>query len=270
MPYLDLQTHRLFYRHHGSGPALVFLHGLSFDSRMWEAQYEYFEDEYMVLGLDFRGHGFSDAPDIRYSFNTFISDINGLLNALHIHTAVFVGLSLGGAVALEFALQYPQRTRAMLLASSALAGYPWSQAWRDVMRRIHQAENLPDLRKNLRKYWLSDPMFANIRSDMHHAKLLRQMAAGFSGKPILNSDINLADQVQSTANLAKISCPVSVVSGKEDRTDFRAIARKLATEIPRSEWHQLAGTGHMINLESPGKFNEILEQFLLRVDSGGI
>jgi len=270
MLFVELPDYRLHYLQYGSGLPVIFLHGLSFDSRMWMPQYDAFAEEFMAAGLDFRGHGFSSAPEIRYSLDTYVADVSALLNSLHIPSAVLVGLSLGGAVALDFAMRYPLRVRALVLASSALNGYDWSKAWQEVMRRVRQANTLQSFRINLREYWLKDPMFAGVRTKLEYARLLSSMAASFSGKPILNGDLQSNTFSDDPKRLARIKCPVCVITGERDRSDFQAIARKLATEIRRVEWHQIPGVGHMVNLEAPEEFNRIVKSFLYRVEAEGI
>lgn len=270
MLYVELPKYRLHYQQYGSGPALIFLHGLSFDSRMWELQFEAFRSEYMTIGLDFRGHGFSDAPEIEYSMSTYVSDISALMNSLHLTSTVLIGLSLGGAVALEFALRYPQRVNALVLASSAMNGHKWSSAWKEVMRKVQEADTYQNLRGNLRQYWLRDPMFEGIRHKLEYSQLLQSMAASFSGKPIMLSGMESNGNASDHSAVSNIRCPVCVISGEEDRIDFKKIARTLAGKIHRAEWHQLQGVGHMVNLEAPSEFNNIVQSFLYRVDAGGI
>ncbi len=270
MLYVELSKYRLHYQQYGSGPALIFLHGLSFDSRMWQLQYDAFRNEFMTIGLDFRGHGFSDAPEIDYSLQTYVSDISALMNSLHLTSAVLIGLSLGGAVALEFALRYPQRVDAMVLASSAMNGHKWSVAWKEVMRKVQEAHTYQNLRGNIRQYWLQDTMFDGIRTQLEHAQLLQSMAASFSGKPIMRSAIESNGNAYNQKDISAIRSPVCVINGEADRFDFKKIARTLATKIPRAEWHELDGVGHMVNLEAPTTFNTIMQSFLYRVEAEGI
>jgi len=270
MLYIELSNYRLHYTQYGSGPPVIFLHGLSFDNRMWTPQYQAFKDEFMATGLDFRGHGFSDAPTIEYSLDTYIADVSALLNSLHLPSAILVGLSLGGAVAMDFAVRYPNRVEALVLASSALNGHNWSPAWHEVMRRVRKAESMQALKINLREYWLNDPMFAGVRHQVELSRLLQSMAASFSGKPIMNGDLQSALYSKDPERLQRIKCPVCVISGEEDRSDFKEIARRLASELHRAEWHPMDGVGHMVNLEAPDKFNQIVKSFLYRVQSGGI
>ncbi len=270
MLYVELTKYRLHYVQHGCGPPVIFLHGLSFDNRMWQPQYESFQEDFMAIGIDFRGHGFSDAPDIEYSLDTYVADVSALMNSLHLPSAILVGLSMGGAVALEFAHRYPQRVQAMVLASSAMNGHVWSTAWQETTRKVCNAQNMKTLRMNLRKYWLRDPMFAGIRRRREYGELLQSMATAFSGKPILNANQKNGRSSAIRSHLNSINCPICIINGEKDRLDFREIARQLASELHRVEWHPLDDIGHMVNLEDPEQFNQIVKNFLYRVEAGGI
>lgn len=270
MPFVEQPKFRLHYQQYGSGPPLIFLHGLSFDSRMWNEQLAYFQNSYLSIGLDFRGHGFSDAPDIEYSLETYVADVSALMNDLHLPSAQIIGLSLGGAVAIEFACRYPDRADALVLVSSAVNGHNWSNAWREVMRRVRSEGTEKSVQSSLRKYWLQDPMFKGVRGQLKYSALLRSMAEQFSGKPILNGSLNTDETASAEDRLSQIKQPVCVISGAEDRFDFKQIARKMAARFHRVEWHQIPDAGHMLNLEIPDQFNAIVESFLSKVDAGGI
>ena len=270
MPYIELPEKRIHYRQYGSGQPILFLHGLSFDSRMWRPQYDGLENDFLLLGVDFRGHGFSDAPDTDYTLDTYVDDITTLLNGLHLPSVIIVGLSLGGAIALEFALRYPGRCRGMMLVSSAMDGHSWSRAWEEMMGRFHNCGDYRTLKTKLREYWLQDPMFAGIRNKMEYSQMLQSMAETFSGKPILRGNFHNQKKVPTEKRLHRLRCPVSVISGAEDRMDFRRIARTLGSRVHRVEWHELEGIGHMVNLEAPERFNRLLEGFIYRVEAGGI
>jgi len=270
MPYIEFPEKRIHYRQYGMGTPVVFLHGLSFDSRMWKPQYETLADNFLLLGLDFRGHGFSNAPEIEYTLDTYVEDVSTVLNELHIPSAMVVGLSLGGAVAMEFALRYPRRCRGLALVSSAMDDHSWSSAWREMMKRLHDCPDARTLKMKLREYWLQDPMFEGIRGQLEYSRILQSMAETFSGKPILNGQFNVRNGRSVEHRLNRLNLPICVLSGSADRSDFRRIARTLGSNLTRVEWHELRGIGHMVNLEAPDQFNQLLSSFIYRVEAGGI
>src|SRR5271166_5735592 len=111
---------RLFYEVKGMGPALVLIHGGQMDSRMWDDQFALLAKQFTVIRYDVRGYGGSFQPDQLYSDT---DDLAGLLDYLKVKNAHIVGLSLGGRIAIDFALVHPKRVKSLTLAGPGLAGY---------------------------------------------------------------------------------------------------------------------------------------------------
>ena len=104
--------------------SLVLIHGFTLDHRMWDDHVEAFAPGHRVIRLDLRGFGRSSMPTDPYSH---VEDVKALLSYLEIRQAVVLGLSMGGGVALDFALAYPEYTRALILADSTWRGFSWSK-----------------------------------------------------------------------------------------------------------------------------------------------
>src|SRR5437764_10880073 len=127
-PALVAGTH-LYYESVGSGAPLVLIHGFALDARMWDPQIAPFAERYHVIRYDLRGFGRSALPDgTAYSAP---GDLKALLEYLGVGEAVIVGLSMGGGVAMSFALTYPEATRALILVDSVLGGWEWSDGWNE-------------------------------------------------------------------------------------------------------------------------------------------
>ena len=123
MPHADLGELRLYYEGAGEGEALVFLHGFTLDRRMWRPQVEHFRDRYHVITPDARGHGLSDAPLSGYSRAHRVQDLAQLIDHLKIDSLHLVGLSMGGATAIGYALEHQERLKSLTLVSTGAAGY---------------------------------------------------------------------------------------------------------------------------------------------------
>ena len=106
--FLDVPNARLYYEVAGAGPAVVFVHGFTLDTRMWDDQWTVFGERYRVVRYDLRGFGRSEAEPVPYSD---LDDLLALLNCLDIERAHLVGLSMGGMVLVHFALTHPRRVR---------------------------------------------------------------------------------------------------------------------------------------------------------------
>ena len=120
---VELNGAGLYVEATGTGPAVVLVHGFALDGRMWDAQIAAFAADYTVIRYDLRGFGRSPVPHARY---THVADLRRILAELGIPRAAIVGLSLGGQVAVDFALAYPAATAALITVDAALSGFHWS------------------------------------------------------------------------------------------------------------------------------------------------
>src|SRR3954449_4769661 len=107
-------------------PWLVLSNSLATDLTMWDSQAKDFSGAFRVLRYDQRGHGKTDAPAGRYTFDILIADVLALMDALDIGKANFAGLSMGGATALGLAQRHPDRVERAIVADSGCASTPQS------------------------------------------------------------------------------------------------------------------------------------------------
>ncbi len=110
---------KLYYEVNGTGQPLVLIHGLGSSTRDWEVQVREFSKTYQVVAFDLRGHGRSDKPAGPYTIPLFAADTAGLLKALGIQSAHIVGISLGGSVAFQFAVDCPAMVKTLTIVNSA-------------------------------------------------------------------------------------------------------------------------------------------------------
>ena len=122
MPKAHLNGINIAYETFGSGYPLVLAHGLAATKEMWDGQIGPFMERYRVVVYDVRGHGESDSPpvdDAGYTMDQLVDDQKALMDHLGIEEAYIGGLSLGGMIAMRFALKYPRATRALLLCDTS-------------------------------------------------------------------------------------------------------------------------------------------------------
>src|SRR5262245_970929 len=124
--FADVNGTRLYYELAGAGHPLVLIHGFTLDIRMWDDQFEVFAQGYQVLRYDLRGFGKSAVPtDAPYSHP---ADLHALLTHLGIDHAYLIGLSMGGGIAIDFAVMDPNMTAALIPVDAALlGGYAWTK-----------------------------------------------------------------------------------------------------------------------------------------------
>jgi len=119
MPKIQSNGINLYYEVNGKGQPLLFIHGLGSSARDWELQVKEFSKTYQVITFDLRGHGQSDKPAGPYSLPMFAADTAGLLKSFAVESAHVVGLSLGGGVAFQLAIDFQALVKTMVIVNSA-------------------------------------------------------------------------------------------------------------------------------------------------------
>ena len=118
MPAVNLGNIEIYYEIHGQGDPLLLLHGLGSSSRDWEFQIPDFSSHFKTIAIDLRGHGRSGKPAGPYSMEMFAADTAGFLRSLDLSSAHILGVSLGGMVAFQLALDYPDLIRSLVIVNS--------------------------------------------------------------------------------------------------------------------------------------------------------
>jgi 3-oxoadipate enol-lactonase len=256
----DEQTHlcadggQLRYSTAGTGDPVVLIHGLGLDAAMWDPQWRVLQKEFRAIRYDLRGFGRSTVPTGPYSH---CEDLLGLLDFLEARPAHVVGLSMGGRVALRFALEQPNSVRSLTLIDPALDGYAWSAAWTRRMDAILNAAGNGDL-DGAKRLWLAHELFAPAKLDPPLALALAAMVERYSAWHWCNADPVRRPASPAIGELASVTAPTLVLVGELDLPDFQTIARVLAAGIPRAALRSIAGAGHMANMEAPAIVNDLL------------
>ncbi|TMK62409.1 MAG: alpha/beta hydrolase [Actinobacteria bacterium] len=123
---------RLHYERAGRGPAVVLIHPGLWDSRLWDGQFASLAKQHDVIRYDLRGSGRSEAASAPYSD---VQDLLEVMVFLDVERATLVGLSAGAAVAIDFALAYPEMVAGLVPASPVLSGYEWNDPGMDMLRQ---------------------------------------------------------------------------------------------------------------------------------------
>ena len=240
-----------------AAPWLMFSNSLATDLSMWDPQAAHFSRTHRVLRYDQRGHGRSEAPEGRYSFDTLIADAVALMDALRIERTHFCGLSMGGATALGMAERVPDRVDRVIVCDSPCASTPANaQQWEERIV-VAKAQGMAVLADPTIARWFPPETVA--AKPPHLAKIRRMIVAtpvnGFVGcaAALGNHDFRSA--------VSTVTRPVLFIAGEKDGTTPAAM-RQMQAELPGSHFVELAGAGHISNLDRPELFNRAVEDFL--------
>lgn len=244
----------LYYEAGGDGVAVVLVHGLALDARMWDDQVPALEDTARVVRYDLRGFGRSTRDaDTPYSH---ADDLWRLLDHLGIDEAVLVGLSMGGRVVVEATLAAPERVRALVLLDSVLDGVPWDPDSERGMRAIGEGLRSGGL-EEAKRAWLRHAFFVPAQRTPEVARRLAEMVGDYSGVNWTSTDPH-APHPNTIEFLATIAAPTTVVIGELDVPCFHEMSGVLADRIGNARKVTVPGVGHMVNMEAPDTVNALL------------
>jgi 3-oxoadipate enol-lactonase len=254
----------LHYDEQGSGHALVMVHGFSLDTRMWDSQIAAFAPHFKVIRYDIRGHGKSTPPSTEGFYHA--DDLKGLLDYLGVTKAHIMGLSLGGAIATEFVLAYPNRATALIAVDPVLWNHPLSPEHAASLGKIWDVGAALGV-EAAKALWLAHPMFAPALQRPLVAAPLTEIITDYSGWHWTHHDPGLLPDPPASEHLGEIAVPTLAVIGELDIPDFHTITDILAERIPGARKVVLPYAGHMSNMEEPDSFNKIVLNFLAQVDA---
>lgn len=253
---------RLYYEIAGRGEPLVLVHAGIADGRMWDGQIAAFARRYRVIRYDMRGFGRSAIVEGPYAHH---GDLSALLDSLGLERAVLVGCSMGGRTIIDFALEYPERVRALVPVGSALSGFDAGEDPPQQWEELVAAEAAGDLERVSElevQIWVDGPYRGPERVDPGVRDLVREMnlialkneASGLGEeRPLEPPAVN---------RLVEIEVPTLVIVGDLDRPATIEAADLLARRIPLARRAVIAGTAHLPNMERPQEFNRVALGFL--------
>ncbi|MCF6278082.1 MAG: alpha/beta hydrolase [Anaerolineales bacterium] len=250
-----LQT---YYDLTGSGEeTLVFIHGLGSSSRDWEYQVPFFAEYYQVLTYDVRGHGRSGKPAGPYSVAMFAADLANLLKKLKIGSAHLAGLSMGGWIAFQFGVDFPQMTRSLTIVNSWADMRPKNFADRRMLFKRNILFRLFSMRKIGET--LAPKLFIKPEQEALRQKFIENWAKNH--KPSYMASMKAGTGWSVADRLNEITCPVLVVSADEDYTPVAA-KQAYVNALTDARLEVIEDSRHATPVERPQALNSVLLDFL--------
>ncbi|MDA4844443.1 3-oxoadipate enol-lactonase [Hoeflea poritis] len=261
---IKVGAHELQCRIEGEAgnPWLILSNSLATDHAMWQPQIDTLTRTHRVLRYDTRGHGESAAPAGPYAFDDLVSDVIGLMDALEIEKATFMGLSLGGMTALGLALDHPDRIE-RILCCDARADAPdlYKQMWPAMIKKARE-EGMDALVAPTLERWFS----TNFRTNPTNRPALeatgdmirRTAVEGYAG---CASALMRLDYLP---RLSQIAIPAHFIVGEHDPAAPPNVMREMAAATPGADFTVIPGAAHLSNVERPDVFNDIVATWLAR------
>ncbi|WP_028863093.1 alpha/beta fold hydrolase [Psychromonas aquimarina] len=259
MPKLHCNGINLYYEIHGSGQPLLFIHGLGSSTRDWELQVAEFSRTYQVITFDLRGHGRSDKPAGPYNMAMLAADCIGLLQGLAIEKAHIVGLSLGGCIAFQLALDAPQLVRTLTVINSMPELITHSLKERlEIFLRLLIA-SLFGVR--ITGKILSRRLF--IKPEQQRLRRTFTARWAENDRRAYLAALKAMIGWSVTARLAEIVCPVLVIASDQDYTPV-ALKAAYTDKLGNAQLQVIADCRHALPVEQPQLLHSALRDFLAK------
>lgn len=253
-------TTEIYYEIHGQGEPLLMIHGLGSSSRDWEMQLPEFSRHFQVITIDLRGHGNSSKSKGPYSMALFAADTGRVLRELTIPSAHILGISLGGMVAFQLALDCPELIRSLVIVNSVPELIPrgmkdWISYWqRLLVTRFLGMEKMGQL---LAERFFTKPEQQDIRD------LFVQRWAG-NHKPSYLASLKAAFGWSVLDRLGEIQAPALVIGADGDY--FSTTEKEQYTRLmPHAELIIIENSRHALPAEKPAEFNQVVLNFLQKL-----
>ncbi len=253
----------LYYEIHGTGAPLLLIAGLGSDGSSWGSVVAKLSARFKVITFDNRGAGRSEVPHQGYTVGRMAEDTNRLLDHLKIKKAHVLGHSLGGYVAQELAIAYPERVDRLILASTAAVSSVRNNAL--FLKFYNELEEGGDPEAWIRGWvrWLFSPKYL-VRKTFVEAFVKNRVKRPLAGLAHgLKGQIDAIALFDSHDRLDRIKAKTLVMAGKEDILILPGEAETLSQGISGSVFQCLEGAAHCMHIENRGLFVNCVNEFLL-------
>lgn len=260
MSTLTMGNFNMFYQEIGQGEPLFLVPGFSANHHMWDNILPLLTDTFRVIILDIRGGGLSSCPPGPYSVKQMADDIAALAKHLNITRAFFVGSSMGGAIVQTLAVDYPQLTKAIILANTFCQIDYRFQLFVDAVYQMQVSSTLPN--KELARLffaWVCSEDFVRTNLDTldaYQAQDLPFTLEGYQGQRVALGTFD------SSSWAHKITAPTFIMGGEDDLVVVPKHIFALAKQLPHARLYMFEQTGHLPSLEQPETFVDLVRDFL--------
>jgi 3-oxoadipate enol-lactonase len=257
MAFFEHDGCSLHYEEYGQGAPLLLMHGLGSSCQDWEYQIPALAAHYRVIVMDIRGHGRSDKPRERYTIAGFSADVEALIDHLQLGPVHFVGLSMGGMIGFQLAVDHPHLLKSLCIVNSgpqvkiqsASDVLQWAKRW-----GLGRLLSMSTIGKGLGQNLFPKPEQADLRR-----KIAERWGQNDKRAYLASFDAIVGWGVQE--RLGRITCPTLIISADRDYTPV-AIKQAYVELIPNARLVVIHDSRHATPLDKPGEFNRVLLEFI--------
>jgi pimeloyl-ACP methyl ester carboxylesterase len=262
--FTEINNARIYYETAGEGQPFVMLHAGVADSRQWNNEFTSFSENYHAVRYDLRGYGQSLPIKGEYSH---LQDLTALLDYLHIEQPLIVmGCSMGGGLAMNFALTHHGQVKALIMVDSGPPGLDLDVPEPEEFKEVEKAFDAGDLDRVAEletQIWFDGVGRTPDQVDQPMRRLLYEMNRNALSHEAKKLGKRLPDrQVKAADHLGELDMPVLVIVGSNDLPYMHAAADYMLANIPTALKVVIPDAAHLPNMEHPDTFQQVVEKFL--------
>ena len=266
--FIPISGHgKMFYEEKGEGEPLIFLHGHSLDTRMWDPQWEEFSKKFHVIRFDFRGYGQSTDQSEDFQF-THVDDLITLMNFLKIEKAHIIGLSMGAFVAGDMLSMYPERMLSCTLCSGGIRSVPGPSQPMTEEEKAKRDKEIEELKKKgiekYKKEWHKILMSSGGSQRERMSLPLYQMVKDWSAWQQLHHEVRNYYAQEAWDELKRkgiVDVPTLLVRGENEVKYSKGTPNEMKY-LSNAKFVIVKDCGHMLNMDRPNEFNKVVLSFL--------
>ncbi|NDJ62752.1 MAG: alpha/beta hydrolase [Chloroflexi bacterium] len=261
----EINGTKIYYEFAGEGRGLVLIHDEITDSRMWDDQFQVFAEHYRVVRLDLRGYGRSEMVAGDFAHH---EDVRDLLKVLTIDRAYFLGCALGGRVAIDYTLVYPEMVAGVITVGGTVSGYrnqtgpiPQEKDLSEALAR-NDLEQANELQLQM---WVDGPQ----RTPDQVGSAVREQVRAMNAKNLQTQFGVGNEQIvepRAITRLYELQTPVLAIVGQLDQPVAHAVADAMVAGIAGAKKSVIYHAAHLPNMERPAEFNQVVLTYLAHLN----
>jgi 3-oxoadipate enol-lactonase len=258
MPFAENQGTRIYWEEEGHGVPVLLIMGLGWASYLWHRTKPLVAKQYSAITLDNRGVGRSDVPAGPYPISLMASDAVAVLDAAGVDSAHVIGMSMGGMIAQEFALQYPKRVLSLILGCTASGGPHAVQAQPEVLQILTRRSMDPEEAARAINPFIYDANTPLKRID-EDMKIRMQWIPTVDG---YMAQLHGIIAWEAYSRISQITAPTLLIHGESDRLIPSANAKLIAERIPGAKLVMIPHASHIFATDQPDVAHQAIFEFL--------
>jgi 3-oxoadipate enol-lactonase len=250
----------VFMEGNSKNQSIIFIHGFPYDSTMWKAQVDELSEKYFCVAYDIRGLGESPAGNGQFTMESFVDDLENIINELKLNKPILCGLSMGGYISFRALERMEEKFSAVILCDtrSEADNNEGKQKRAAAIKRINQEGLAPFARDFITN------CYGDYYKQNHKVEFEKRIAKSSAFDPVgvKGSLLAMMGRNDTTEYLNKIKIPTLFICGEFDALTPPSVMKPLAEKVIGAEFVVIKNSGHMSPIENPKEVNEVIKKFL--------